>query len=218
VIELNGRRIEGEVAVREFHRRFGFAGEEGSFSDVRVEERHRHRTQEAIVVEQTLHARHTRTWKDVPATGRTISIPVCTVYAFAGGRLARESVYLDEERIRRELTRSTAEGPFRSTRDIIVRTPDLEAAAKFYRESMGFPGSLNEANIVGFETGALQLFVERGTPAHAPVFEMLVEDVRAAKERLVAAGCVVVEEDPRLPRCYVRDAWGVVFNVAARRE
>ena len=36
VIELNGTRIEGLAAVREFHRSFGFGGGEGSFCDVHV--------------------------------------------------------------------------------------------------------------------------------------------------------------------------------------
>ena len=49
VIELNGSRIEGTAAVREFHRSFGFGGsEEASFSDVHVAERRRHRTRDAI--------------------------------------------------------------------------------------------------------------------------------------------------------------------------
>jgi hypothetical protein len=105
IIELNGTRIEGLDAVREFHRRFGFAGDAGSFSEVHVAERRRYRTGDAIVIEQTLSGRHTGTWRDVPPTGRTISSAVCTVYLFEGGRLAREHVYLDEARIRHVLTR-----------------------------------------------------------------------------------------------------------------
>jgi hypothetical protein len=40
-----------------------------------------------------------------------------------------------------------------------------------------------------------------------------VPDVAAARARLVAAGCTVVEEDPRVPRCYLRDPYGLVFNL-----
>jgi hypothetical protein len=106
VIELNGARIEGTAAVREFHRAFGFAGSAGSFSDVHVAERHRHETPGAIVIEQTLTARHTGTWRDVAPTGRAIAIAVCTVYVFDEGRLACERVYLDEGRLRHQLTRA----------------------------------------------------------------------------------------------------------------
>ena len=65
---------------------------------------------------------------------------------------------------------------------------------------------------MGFETGAFCLYVEKGK-AHGPVFEFLVADVQAAKRRLVAAGCTVLEEDASVPRCYVRDPYGVAFNI-----
>ncbi len=88
------------------HRSIGFAGgDAGSFSDLHVVERRRYRTGDAIVVEQMLSARHTGVWRSLPATGRTISIALCTVYLFEGGRLAREHVYLDWAHIRRQLTR-----------------------------------------------------------------------------------------------------------------
>jgi catechol 2,3-dioxygenase-like lactoylglutathione lyase family enzyme len=56
------------------------------------------------------------------------------------------------------------------------------------------------------------LFVESG-PEHGPVFDFLVADVEATKVRLLAAGCTLVEENRALPRCYVRDPYGVTFNI-----
>lgn len=105
VIRLNGTRIEGHDAIRAFHRDFGFGGDGGSFSEVRVDERARHATSQAIVLEQTLYARHTGTWREVPPTGRTVSLSVCTVYVFADDRLVEERVYLDEGRLLHALTR-----------------------------------------------------------------------------------------------------------------
>jgi len=64
---------------------------------------------------------------------------------------------------------------------------------------------------MGFETGASCLYVEKDDE-HGPVFEFLVPDVEAAKRRLVDAGCTIVEENASVPRCYVRDPHGVVFN------
>jgi len=102
---------------------------------------------------------------------------------------------------------------FRSTRDIILRTEVMGEATHFYEKVLGLPVSLRRDGLVGFETGSFQLFVEQGAPAHGPVFEFRVPDVAAAKARLVAAGCAVVEEDPRVPRCYLRDPYGLVFNL-----
>jgi len=215
LLELNGSRIEGVAAVREFHRAFGFGGQ-GSFSDVRVAERHRHRAAHAIVVEQTLSGVHTGSWRGLGATGRSFSIDVCTIYAFEGGRLAYEHVYLDEGRLRHQLTRAEDEAPFSSSRDVIVRTESFDDAIAFYGTVLGLRPTLRGEAIVGFETGAVQLFVEKGAPAHGAVLEMHVPDVDAAKARLQAAGCSIVEEDPRIPRCYVRDPFGLVFNLAAR--
>lgn len=100
----------------------------------------------------------------------------------------------------------------KSSRDVIVRTEAFAGAESFYASVLGFPASHRGDGIVGFETGAFCLYVEQG-PAHAPVFEFLVADVAATRARLLAAGCTLVEEDPAVPRCYVRDPFGVTFNI-----
>jgi hypothetical protein len=40
-----------------------------------------------------------------------------------------------------------------------------------------------------------------------------VSDAQAIKSRLLAAGCTIVEENPVVPRCYIRDPFGLVFNI-----
>jgi len=101
----------------------------------------------------------------------------------------------------------------RSTTDVIVRARDLDEAKAFYHRRLGFPIVPVSESIVGFDTGDLTLYFERGEP-DGPVFEYLVDDVEKAKVALVAAGCVVVEENPSIPRVYVRDPFGLVFNVS----
>jgi len=46
------------------------------------------------------------------------------------------------------------------------------------------------------------------------VLEVSIGDVEAAKRRLVAAGAVVVKDEPEFPRTYVRDPYGLVYNLA----
>jgi predicted enzyme related to lactoylglutathione lyase len=101
---------------------------------------------------------------------------------------------------------------FESTRDIIVRTEAFAEATRFYGSVLGLPVSHRSETLMGFEAGSFCLYVEKGGE-HGPVFEFLVPDVQAAKDRLVAAGCTVVEEDASIPRCYVRDPYGIVFNI-----
>jgi catechol 2,3-dioxygenase-like lactoylglutathione lyase family enzyme len=100
----------------------------------------------------------------------------------------------------------------RSSRDVIIRSPNWSEAVRFYEELLGFDVSSRAEAMVGFETGAFRLYVEAGE-AHGPVFDFLVADVPATKAQLISAGCTLVEEDPSIPRCYLRDPFGLVFNV-----
>jgi predicted enzyme related to lactoylglutathione lyase len=101
---------------------------------------------------------------------------------------------------------------FQSSRDVVVRTDAFAEAATFYGSVLGLPVVSRSETLLGFETGAFCLYVEKGKE-HGPIFEFLVPDVQAAKSRLVAAGCAVLEENASTPRCYIRDPYGIVFNI-----
>jgi catechol 2,3-dioxygenase-like lactoylglutathione lyase family enzyme len=103
-------------------------------------------------------------------------------------------------------------GTFRSSREVIVRTGAWEEATKFYGSVLGLPIVFRTETMLGFETGAFCLYIEKGEE-HGPVFEFLVPDLAAARVKLLAAGCVVQEEDATVPHCYIRDPYGVVFNI-----
>ena len=101
---------------------------------------------------------------------------------------------------------------FKASRDIIVRTENWSEALNFYGKVLGFPMTERTKTIVGFETGAFCLYVERGKE-HGPVFDFLMPDIQQAKRQLVAAGCTIIEENPAVPRCYIKDPYGLVFNI-----
>jgi predicted enzyme related to lactoylglutathione lyase len=100
----------------------------------------------------------------------------------------------------------------KSTRDVIIRTQNWSEAIQFYSSVLGLPITHRYPTIVGFETGSFCLFVEKGEE-HGPVFEFLVRDVQATKQKLLAAGCVLIEENPSVPRCYIKDPYGLVLNI-----
>jgi catechol 2,3-dioxygenase-like lactoylglutathione lyase family enzyme len=102
----------------------------------------------------------------------------------------------------------------RSGPDIVIRTDAWEKARHFYGTVLGLPERQEGEALVGFDTGSFRLTVEKGSP-HGPVFEFLVPEVEPAKRVLLLAGCSVVEEDPGIPRCYLRDPFGMVFNLRA---
>jgi catechol 2,3-dioxygenase-like lactoylglutathione lyase family enzyme len=99
----------------------------------------------------------------------------------------------------------------RSTTDVILRTKSIEEAKAFYHGVLGF-AIVPDSPMLGFETGGFTVYFEPGD-SNGPVFEFEVDDVNAAKERLLSQGCTLVEEDPALPRCYLRDSFGLTFNL-----
>ncbi len=104
VFGVNGRVFEGHAAIRTQHARLGF-GDTGAFSDLRVTERRRYVTVDAIVLETTLQGTHRAPWEDIAPTRRVFTLPVCTVYRFdADGRLLSEMLYFDGDTLRRQLT------------------------------------------------------------------------------------------------------------------
>jgi len=100
----------------------------------------------------------------------------------------------------------------RSTRDVIFRAPDLAGVKAYYGGTLGLPVVLDRPNMLGFDAGEFTLYFEPGEPNGA-VFEFSVEDLRKAKADLLAAGCTIVEENPAIPRVYMRDPFGLVFNI-----
>ena len=85
---------------------------------------------------------------------------------------------------------------FQSSRDVIIQTDNWAKAIEFYETTMGFTVSHRSSNLMGFETGAFCLYVEKGNRP-GPVFDFLVPDMRAAKSRLLAAGCTGGRREPR---------------------
>jgi catechol 2,3-dioxygenase-like lactoylglutathione lyase family enzyme len=95
---------------------------------------------------------------------------------------------------------------------VILRTVDWSEAIGYYGSVLGLPIVHEEPALVAFETGAFRLYVEKGSN-HPPIFEFLAADVESTRRELLAAGCTIVEEDPALPRCYIRDPYGLVFDL-----
>jgi catechol 2,3-dioxygenase-like lactoylglutathione lyase family enzyme len=103
--------------------------------------------------------------------------------------------------------------PFRASRDVIIRTANLEQATQFYASVLHLPVIDRSASMNCVDAGAFRLYIEQG-PNHGPVFDFLVPDLEVAKQSLLKAGCVVVEDNPSVPRCYIADPYGVMFNIA----
>lgn len=96
--------------------------------------------------------------------------------------------------------------------DILIQAQDPKAAASFYVDNLGFEITDEIPDMVSLHGKHLNLFIERG-PALGPVLEVTVESVGEAKLRLVRNGCQIVKDEPDFPRCYVKDPFGLLYNL-----
>ncbi len=96
--------------------------------------------------------------------------------------------------------------------DILVQAPDPKAAATFYVEQLGFTITGDTPEMTSLHGKNINLFIERG-PALGPVLEVTVENVEEAKARLMGNGCEIVKDEPEFPRCYVKDPFGLIYNL-----
>jgi predicted enzyme related to lactoylglutathione lyase len=96
--------------------------------------------------------------------------------------------------------------------DILIQAPDPKAAAAFYVNELGFEVTDDTPNMVGIHGPYINLFIERG-PALGSVLEISVENVEEAKARLLSAGCQIIKDEPDFPRCYVKDPFGLIYNL-----
>ncbi|HEY1159107.1 MAG TPA: VOC family protein [Terracidiphilus sp.] len=96
--------------------------------------------------------------------------------------------------------------------DILIQAPDPNKAASFYVEHLGFEITGEDPKMFSLHGDNINLFIERG-PALGPVLEVTVENVAEARLRLVKHGCEVIKDEPDFPRCYIKDPYGLIYNL-----
>ena len=96
--------------------------------------------------------------------------------------------------------------------DILIQALDPIRAAAFYVENLGFKVTDDNLNMIGLHGENINLFIEPG-PALGPVLEVRVDNVADAKLRLVNEGCEIIKDEPAFPRCYVKDPFGLIYNL-----
>jgi hypothetical protein len=96
--------------------------------------------------------------------------------------------------------------------DILVQAPDPKEAADFYVQALGFTITDETPHLVSLHGDHINLFIERGAPL-GPVLEVTVKSVQKTKAGLVGRGCVVIKDEPQFPRCYLKDPFGLIYNL-----
>jgi steroid delta-isomerase-like uncharacterized protein len=72
--------------------------------DLHIDVEREHVTQDGVVLEVVIRGTQQGTWRGLPATGRSVAVPLCGVFSFdAQDRLAGERVYYDRALVLRQL-------------------------------------------------------------------------------------------------------------------
>ncbi len=97
--EAWGEHYKGANGVRLFYEQLMKA-----LPDFEIEVQRRHVTDDAILLEVMIRGTHLGPWRGLPATGRTVEVPLCGVYTFdSDDRLAGEKIYYDRGTVLRQL-------------------------------------------------------------------------------------------------------------------
>jgi len=99
--------------------------------------------------------------------------------------------------------------------DILIQANDPKKAALFYVKHLGFEITDEKPNMISLLGDHINLFIERGPTLGGPVLEVTVDSVEQAKLRLVKTGCEIVKDEPDFPRCYVKDPFGLIYNLTS---
>jgi catechol 2,3-dioxygenase-like lactoylglutathione lyase family enzyme len=106
---------------------------------------------------------------------------------------------------------------FRANNEVAVHVPDLDRAAHFYRDVLGFTLLNRTERQLEFDAGALRLYVNLDTrpqPGFIPSLDVV--DREAAREYLFAMGCKPVQIPSHPGLYYMRDPFGLVFDLVQR--
>ena len=110
---------------------------------------------------------------------------------------------------------------FLGNNELALHVADPSAAEGFYTEVLGCVVFDRTPDCISLTNGALRLYLLRDPvrthDAVIPSFD--VPDRAAALAQLQAAGCALVPIGPHAPDdFYVRDPYGVIFDVIERRS
>jgi len=100
---------------------------------------------------------------------------------------------------------------YRMSPNMAVRGSDPARALAFYSGVLGFPVAGTKP--MEIDADPLTVFLLGDDEVRGPVLELFVDDLEAARDELVANGCEVLRWRGRGQDCYLRDPFGVTFNL-----
>jgi predicted enzyme related to lactoylglutathione lyase len=97
------------------------------------------------------------------------------------------------------------------TKNIALQTGNADQALDFYQRVLGLEPKSGSKDTVSL--GSMNLIVDQANDFHGPVFEFVVDDLEATKEKLLQEGCEIVRWEGQGGCCFMRDPHGLCFNL-----
>lgn len=102
---------------------------------------------------------------------------------------------------------------YKMSPNVAVRTDRFEEALEFYSNVFGFNNRSDVPDLGDFDASPLRMFVIEDKELKGLIHELFVEDLEVAREELVKAGCKVLRWHGKGQDCYIRDPFGVIYNL-----
>ena len=102
------------------------------------------------------------------------------------------------------------------SKNIALHIESPDKAKEFYKNVFGLPPIENPSEV---QFGDTTLYIDppyvddSGNNITGPIFELLVDDVEATRENLVAQGCKILLWQGKGKCCYIEDPFGIRFNL-----
>lgn len=103
---------------------------------------------------------------------------------------------------------------YKVSKNIGFQVKNVDAAKLFYENVLGFKQPEKSfVSEIEFRTDHNNIFLIEGTENLGPVMEIVVNNLEEAKQHLMENGFEVVRWEGKGKDCYVKDPFGMVFNV-----
>ena len=107
---------------------------------------------------------------------------------------------------------------FKKSNHVALLTKDFDSASKFYSKVLQLPIQNATKNEIEYRTGDSCFYVIRDKNLSTTVLEFIVDDLECTKNHLFANGCEIVKWEGKGKDCYMRDPFGLVFNIWEEKE
>lgn len=97
--------------------------------------------------------------------------------------------------------------------NIAVRTDRFDEAVEFYSRVIGFVNRSDDPDLGDFDASPMRMFVVEDPEIKGMIHELFVDDLEDARKELVKNGCEVIRWQGKGQDCYIRDPFGVTYNL-----